>query len=730
MVQPRRRTTHISGVPTGRSSELLSSVATWRWVRRVRALASAPRSADGIMLALGAVVGLGTGLLAVAMIELIEAVQLLAFGRSAGSIRMVAATTLGGLAVGLLLTYWLPEARGGGVTHLMESLALHGGRMRAGLPFGKLVATGLSLGTGASGGREGPMVQVGGSFGSALGRAFALNEEQKRALIAGGAAAGIAAAFNAPVGGMLFAVEVIIGGFRQRYLQVVVIASVVASVTARQIVGDALIYNPPPYSLGDPAELGFYVLVGLAAVAVGLLFIHGEAVFSRFISGIPLWPPLRTAAAGLLMGVVALGLPEILGTGDNLPSVPGLSTQHPIAEMLDGVLGRGGWYGVGFLLLLTAAKLTMTLVCIGSGYSVGSLGPSIFIGAALGGSIGHLATLVLPPGTIRPGALALAGMAAVLAVVDRAPLTAVLIVFELTGDYDMVVPLMLAVGIATLIGDRLIDHSVYTLPLLRRGVVYGEPEDIDIMQTVRVGEIMTTNPATVPEDLPLPELERLFRRTGHHGFPVVSDGDRLVGIVTLADLRSALGDVNDDTGELTAAVRRLRTLTAGDICTRRVLTVTPEDPMFRALRRMASIDVGRLPVVAEEDHGRLVGLVRRADVVKAYQRAVARSVGVQHRSASSQLRDLTGTRLIEVVVDASAEAAGKAVRDVEWPPRTVLTGIRRRGDVLLPNGATVLQAGDDVVVLTAEDHVETVRSLLAGAAETPGTAARGKPSGP
>jgi chloride channel protein, CIC family len=252
------------------------------------------------------------------------------------------------------------------------------------------------------------------------------------------------------------------------------------------------------------------------------------------------------------------------------------------------------------------------------------------------------------------------------------------------------------------VSDRVQPGSIYTLPLLRRGIVYAEPEDIDIMQTVRVGEVMTANPDTVPADMPLPALIDEFGRTRHHGFPVVEDG-RLVGVVTLSDLGRAGPDGLEGAE-----------LTAGDICTRHPLTVTPDDPVFRAVRRMASLDVGRLPVVSPDDHGRLVGLVRRADIVKAYQRAVTRSLGVQHRQQSSRLRDLSGARFVEFVVEPAAPVTGEAVRDVPWPERTVLTSVRRGADLIMPNGDTVLQAGDVVVALTQHDTAAEVRRLLVG----------------
>ncbi len=682
-------------------------------VRRVRGFASTDRGGDGVLVALAAAVGLATGLLAVALIELIRGVQALAFASDFDPLVVVLAPTLGGLLVGVAVTYWAPEARGAGVSQVMAAIALHGGRMRPLVAPAKLLASGVALGTGASGGREGPIVLIGGAVGSTAGRLLALDEEQKRAVIAAGAGAGIAASFNAPIGGMLFALEVILGGFRARYLQVVVVACVVASVTARQIVGPDLIYSPPPYTLADPRELLLYVLLGLAAAGVGIGLVRGEALVSALAERLQTWPPLRTAAGGLGVGLIALAIPEVLGTGDHLPPVLGVVTD-PIAAMLDGELGGTGLSAAAFLLLLLAAKLAATCLTIGTGNSAGAFAPAVFLGAALGGAFGHVAATVLPAAGVVPGAFALAGMAAVVGASTRAPLTAILIAFELTGDYGMVLPLMLTTGIGTFLADRLDRESAYTLPLTRRGIVYGEPESVDILQTVTVSEIMTADPPTVPPSMTVGQLQAEFRRTRRHGFPVAEDG-RLLGVVTVSDLaRAAHVDGDDEAMTATGDIMAVRERTVGDICSRRVVTVTPSDPVFRAVRRMAAIDVGRLPVVADDDHSRLIGLVGRADVVKAYQRAVTRSLGVQRRQQSSRLRDLAGTQFIELVVAPNADAAGRAVREVTWPPRTILTSVVRGGEAIMPNGDTVLEAGDEVVVLTGQGAADEVRRLIAG----------------
>lgn len=697
--------------------------------RRLRDVLVRRPSSGSVLLGLGAAVGLGTGLLAAALIGVVRGVQHVAFGASPGPLTILLATTVGALLVGVLITYWVPEASGSGVIRTMETIALRGGRFRAGVPAGGIAASGLALGTGTSGGREGPIVLIGGSVGSLLGRLFALDEDRKRTLVAAGVAAGIGASFNAPIGGMLFAIELILGGFRARSLQVIVIASVVGSITARQIVGPEVIYKPAQtYELGDPRELLLYALLGLAAVAFGLGFIHGVDLARRLVGRLRLWRPVKLALGGLGVGLVALVLPEVLGTGAELPPIAG--TRNPIQAMIDASPDFGsGWAAVGTLLLLGVGKLAATSVALGSGNAVGTFAPALFTGAALGGAFGHLTDVLLPGAGVHPGAFALVGMAAVFSAAARAPLTSVVIAFELTGDYDLVLPLMLAAGIAVFVADRLQSESVYTYPLRQRGIMYAEPDEVDIMQTVTVSEVMTAPPDTVPADMPLDELREEFRRTGHHGFPVVEANDRLVGVVSLADLARADRDTAGRPPGRTAAGSSPRTsgtprtpqstpaLTAGDICTRQPVTVVPADPVFRALRRMASLDVGRIPVVASDDHRRLVGLIRRTDLVTAYQRAVVRTMGVQQRQETSRLRDLVGAHFIELVITPEAPAAGRAVRDVDWPERTVLTGIRRGGELIMPHGDTVLMTNDEVVVLTGSDATDRIRQLLTGGAD-------------
>lgn len=669
----------------------------WRSVRSavggVRRRARGDRTVDGVMLGLGATTGLVTGLFAWALITAAESLLHLLWTDPAPWWQLLLVPALGGLVVGVLIARVVPEAAGGGVVTTMETLALRGGRFRRRVPLGGLAATSVALGTGAAGGREGPIVLIGGAVGSAVARLVPVDEARVRALVAAGAAAGIGASFNAPIGGMLFAVEVLQIGVRGAALQVVVVGSVVGSVVARQLVGEALTFQPSrPLGLGDPVELLVYALVGLLAVAVAVGFHRGEHAASRLgaWSRARIGRPGTLAVAGLAVGLIALVVPEVLGDGESLPPI--LGVREPIQAILDVEYGTT-WAAVGLLAVLLVAKLVATCLTVGAGSAVGSLAPMLLTGAALGGIVGTAALTVLPG--LDPGAVATVGMAAVFAATARAPLTAILIVFELVGDYELVLPLMLAVGLATFLTDRVHGDGIYAAHLRRRGVVLGQPQDVDVLERVTVAEVMTADHPVIDAATDPAAARATFVAGGSRGYAVVDGRRRLVGVLTAADLAGRRGT--------TAAAR----------ATHQALTVAPDDEVFVAVRRMASLDVGRVPVVDPATE-RVVGMLRRADVVRAYQLGLTRGAASQQRHATAKLRDLTGVRLVELVVDAGSAVDGAAVRDVDWPERTVLTSVTRDGEVVVPRGDTVLVAGDLLAVLAARP--DAVRDLVLGPA--------------
>jgi CIC family chloride channel protein len=269
--------------------------------------------------------------------------------------------------------------------------------------------------------------------------------------------------------------------------------------------------------------------------------------------------------------------------------------------------------------LLIGVKMLATAITIGSGGSGGVFAPSLFLGAMLGGSFGTVVHTVFPTATAVPGAYALVGMAAVFAAAARAPITAVLILFEMTGDYRIILPLMLTTVISTVVAERLYGESIYTLKLSRRGVRLERGRDVDVMQTVRVNEVMATQVDTVPTTMCLSALARAFERTHHHSFPVVDPHGALYGIVSIRDLERALSEGTLDQ------------LTAGDIATTRLVTVHPDEPMSAAIERMAPRDLSRLPVVDPSNPRRLLGIIRRGDLGRAYNVGIMRRAERQHR---------------------------------------------------------------------------------------------------
>jgi CIC family chloride channel protein len=670
-------------------------------------------SRDGLQLVLAGLVGLLTGVVAWLLISGIHLVARIAFTDPVPSWQVVAVPTLGGFAVGLLVWRLVPEVSGGGVVSTMEALAIHRGRLRRRVPLAGVAATSLALGTGASGGREGPIVLFGGAVGSLIAVLGRMDEERTRSLVAAGVAAGIAASFNAPIGGMLFAIELLLGGLRRAgALQTIVITAIVSSVTARQLVGPGLpLFRPAKAArLGDGTELVVYALLGLLALVVAAAFRHGERLADRMFDGVRarVGVPITVALGGLVVGLTALLVPEVLGEGAGLPNIPGAS-REPIRAILDGLLGVG-WPVALTLVVLLVAKVFASVVTIASGSAVGTFAPSLFTGAALGGAVGVVAVEVL--GVRSATGFALVGMAAVFAALVRAPLTAIILVFELSGDYELVLPLMLAVGIATFGAERLGWRSIYVEGLRTRGVTLERPDDVDVLQLVAVNEVMTPADApnaTVRADVPISILRERFVAESLHGAVVVAADGSLVGVVARSDLSTEDADRPG--------------VTAADVATRRPATALPDEPVFRAVQRMANLDVGRLPVI-DPGSGRVVGVFRRADVVRAYDRGIERTVSDRLARDAGRMRDVTGLGTVRLVIARGSAVAGATVRDVRWPERTILTGVQRGTTAIVPGGDTVLTDDDVVVAITADP--DALRELLSRPrAAAPGPEATG-----
>jgi CIC family chloride channel protein len=304
--------------------------------------------------------------------------------------------------------------------------------------------------------------------------------------------------------------------------------------------------------------------------------------------------------------------------------------------------------------------------------------------------------------TAGPGAFATVGMAALFAGAARAPFTAILIVFEMTDDYRLILPLMVGVVISLIVAEHLQPESIYTLKLARRGIHLRSGRDIDVMESVRVDEVMVSNPVTVPASMPVTLLAGEFLRTGRHGFPVVNPDNSLFGVVSLEDYRRATGRGNISADELIVS----------DIATRSVVTVYPDETVGVAMRRMAPRDISRLPVVARDNPRQLLGVVRRNDIVRAYEVGALRREEARRRAEIVQDVSDLHAKFIDVILGDGSLAIGRTIAELKLPQASVVVSVRRRHNLIIPHGDTRLESGDIITALCEENSAEEVRSIL------------------
>ncbi|HLV81545.1 MAG TPA: chloride channel protein [Chthonomonadaceae bacterium] len=651
------------------------------------------------MVLFAGIVGLVSGAAAFIFYWLINVsvrVFLLAHPASASShplkiLGTVLSPAVGGLVCGLLIHTFAPDAQGG-VAEVIDALLHRDGTIRGRVGFFKALASAICIGSGGSAGREGPVVQIGASVGSALGRAFGATKRRAQLLVACGAAGGIAAVFNAPIAGAFFAAEIVTGRFEMRDLSLLFTASAMGAVVANALLRGQAIFQVPAYHLLTAWTLGFHVLLGVLCALAGHLFIlalHAcESIFHR----IRLHTVLKPALGGLLVGLIGLLIPQVFGTGGEL--LRQLFALPPAATIL---------------LVWLLGKLIATSLTLGSGGSGGDLMPSLFLGATVGGAVGHLAHHLFPHSTMPPGAYALVGATALFAGVAHAPMTAIILGFEMGRDYGIVIPLLIACSISALVSAQLRTASLYTQKLKEKGVDIERLRGgrVDLLDTIPVEAVMDRNVPTVPPDLPVPELLDRFAATGHHGFVVAQD-DRLKGIVTLSDAQKAIDG--------TEASRRVE-----DIATVDPIVCYPSDTVKQALWRLGTREVGRIPVVSETDPTRVVGLLRRSDVLRAYSASLAQE-GRRDESDSAgsvpapllqrRWREPQQGRLVPFTVSARDWFRGQRVRDLKVPPGCLFVSIRRGRRTVVPSGQTVLRPDDHVTAFVGPDAQEVFQQWL------------------
>jgi CIC family chloride channel protein len=600
---------------------------------------------------------------------------------------VVAAPVVGGLIYGPLIHFFAREARGHGVPEVMLAVAERGGRIRPQVAVVKSLASALCIGSGGSVGREGPIVQIGSALGSTLGQVTRLPESRLRILVACGAAGGISATFNAPIAGVFFGLELILRDFAAESFGVVVLSSFTADIIGRAAFGSNPFLRLPSFELRSPLEYPLYATLGLAAALVGVAFIRvlygTEDLLDRLWRG-PEW--LRPAVGGVLLGLVLLALPQLYGVG-----------YPPLEKAI------GGHYVFWFMLLLLAGKLVATSLTIGIGGSGGVFAPSLFMGAMLGSAYGAGLHSLLPGLTAPAGAYGLVGMGAVFAAAARAPITAVIIIFELTNDYRIILPLMFAIVLATGVSAVLSRDTIYTLKLRRRGIDVRRGRGANLMALLTVAEAMQPLPEAVAQDLPLNQLIGRLTQGGADGLPVVDGDGSYRGIVTSKQVEEAMREnaLDATAGDL---AHDLPPLQRGE---------TLEQAVGALVRERSA-----LPVVAAD--GRLVGWLTHVDVLRAYNERLGRGVEQAERrgrrspgvDTADTIARLRGYRVADLELSAASALVGRAIGDISWPRNSTVLAVRRGERPLEPGEDLRLEPGDRVTVLVPAESAGDVVDRL------------------
>lgn len=497
----------------------------------------------------------------------------------------VVAPAVGALLAALIVRF-SPESGGHGVVEVIEAVHKRDAPIRGRVALWKSLAAGLVIGSGGSAGREGPVVHLGGAVASSLSRFLALPRSETSLLLAAGAGAGIAASFQAPLAGSLFALEIVLADFDVRRFAPVVLACVTAVATSGALLGGGTELRMVSWSLTHPSEIAVYLLLGLLSGLCGLVyvrFVHGA---ERRLSALRLRPELRAALGGLVVGCIGLIAPRVLGTG---------------IESMNAALA--GQLTFGVLALTLIFKLLATSVTLGSGAPGGSFFPAVFLGAMLGAAFGKVAHVALPGIISSAEAYAAVGMGAVVAGATLAPLTGVLMMFELTGSYQIVLPLLVACGAAVAVVQGTLGGSIYTIGARRRGVQLRNAgpalSDLSVEQAIDKVE-------PIPAELPYDGLLRLLGPTSHAAFPVMDNG-AVVGVISVREARMALLDPAVD-----------RSATARSFA-RPAQTLMADDDLRSAVQKLAEMKAAEALVMDVE--GKPIGVVTREGILEAWRRA-------------------------------------------------------------------------------------------------------------
>ena len=518
--------------------------------------------------------------------------------------QIIAVPTVGGLFIGLFIHFFMPGGRPRGVADVMEGITLHSGRMDIKSTMGAAVVSAASIGVGGSVGREGPVVHLGAGLSSWVSRRLGLSRTITINLLGCGAAAAISASFNAPIAGTIFALEVIIGHYALSALAPIALASVTGTIISRGHFGDFSAFVAPSHSIVSYLEFPAFALLGVVSALVAIILMR-SIIFAQDMSAkmpLPRW--LHPAVGGLLIGIIALAFPQVLGVGYG-------ATDAAMKEQI----------ALELLLALLAAKTAAVAISLGSGFAGGVFSPSLFLGAMLGGAFGIIATEAFPHLSSGHSAYTLVGMGAVAGAVLGAPLSTILIVFELTGanNYSFIIAVMVAVVIASVITQQAFGGSFFAWQSQRRGVNVNRGRETGFLAEVHIGDVMTTTYISVTRDTPIAEIREKLHKAPNAQLFVLDDNGALVGTIGLSDVAEAAFDPSLD-GLINAA----------DVTRPNPPVLMRETDLEVAIKLMEDVHEEHIAVVEDTDSKQMIGVVHEVEVMLAYNNAIVRAREEEH----------------------------------------------------------------------------------------------------
>ena len=504
---------------------------------------------------------------------------------------------LGGLISGWLVYTYAPEAEGHGTDAAIDAYHRKGGFMRARVPIIKTIASAITLTSGGSGGREGPIAQIGAGFGSFLATTLKLSDRERRIMMAAGIGAGVGSIFRAPLAGALFAAEVLYRDpdFESEVIIPAGISSVVAYCLFCLVFGWGALFETPYFHFHNPLQLGPYVVLAFVMVATGVFYIKSFYGLTALFKRLKLPNHLKPAIGGLCTGIIGFFLPHTLAFGY------GFAQQALNSELT-----------VPFLLSLAIGKVLTTSFSIGSGGSGGVFGPSIVIGGAMGGVVGQIFHQILPGIVTEPGAFVVVGMAGFFTAVSNTPISTIIFVSEMTDSYHLLLPSLLVCSLSYLMAQKWTIYERQVQSKVDSPAHAGE-FFVDILQAIRVRNLMhlIRKVMVIPQNMPFRDFKKFFSETKQHYFPVMDPDGRLRGIFSSNDVRSVL---------FSEEIEQL--VVMADICTSEMIVTSPSDDLNSVLQKFTTRNIDSLPVVRDEDHGVLIGMLNRREVIAFYNQQV------------------------------------------------------------------------------------------------------------